>query len=82
MRSDRAEYYTEPDPGLLSFITTVWNTAPGFLVELAETVFGQDSGPGFEWVILDNGSDREDTREALVRIAENPAVSTVPNGKE
>jgi glycosyltransferase involved in cell wall biosynthesis len=74
MRSDRAAYYTDPDPGLLSFITTVWNTAPGFLVELAETVFGQDSGPGFEWVILDNGSDREDTREALARIAENPAV--------
>jgi glycosyltransferase involved in cell wall biosynthesis len=74
MLHDRAPYYMNADPALLSFITPVWNTPPHFLDELAATVFGQDSGPGFEWVILDNGSDQAETRTALARIAENPAV--------
>ena len=74
MLGDRSVYYTDADPALLSFITTVWNTAPRLLHELAETVFGRDSGSGFEWVILDNGSDQAETRETLARIAENPAV--------
>jgi glycosyltransferase involved in cell wall biosynthesis len=74
MVADRADCYAEPDPSLLSFITPVWDTPAHYLHELAETVFAQDSGPGFEWVILDNGSTRAETRAELARIADNPAV--------
>jgi O-antigen biosynthesis protein len=77
MLEDRTAMYTDADPGLLSFITPVWNTAPQFLAELAESVFGQDSGPGFEWVILDNGSTNIETRSLLTRIAKNPAVQLI-----
>jgi O-antigen biosynthesis protein len=74
MVADRANSYNKGGPSLVSFITTVWDTPPHYLCELAETVFGQDSGPGFEWVVLDNGSTQTETRTALARIAENPAV--------
>jgi len=74
MVAERKALYTDADPSLLSFITPVWNTAPQFLFELAYTVLGQDSGSNFEWVILDNGSDKAETREALKLIASHPAV--------
>jgi glycosyltransferase involved in cell wall biosynthesis len=74
MLADRADCYTEADPSLVSLITTVWDTHPNYLRELAQTVFAQDSGHGFEWVVLDNGSSRPETRAELARIAENPAV--------
>jgi glycosyltransferase involved in cell wall biosynthesis len=74
MLADRADCYTESDPKLVSLITTVWDTPPNYLRELAQTVFAQDSGHGFEWVVLDNGSSRRETRAELARIAENPAV--------
>ncbi|MEO8519716.1 MAG: glycosyltransferase [Acidobacteriota bacterium] len=63
-----------PDPGLLSLITTAWNTEPRFLEYLAASVFQQDGDPPFEWVIIDNGSDRDDTRRCLSEIASHPAV--------
>jgi O-antigen biosynthesis protein len=74
MLSDRAAEYKDADPGLLSFITPVWNTPPDFLGALATTVFGQDSGAGFEWLILDNDSVAPETRAVLAHIAENPTV--------
>jgi glycosyltransferase involved in cell wall biosynthesis len=66
--------FAAADPHLVGFITAVCNTEPALLAELAEAVFGQDSGPGFEWVILDNASRRDDTRAVLNEIARNPAV--------
>jgi len=74
MLAERAALYASPAPQLLSFITPVWNTASRFLFELAETVLGQDSGCEFEWLILDNGSDSAETRQALAAIADHPAV--------
>ena len=77
MLQDRAAIYLGADPGMLSFITPVWNTDPQFLAELAESVFGQDSGPGWEWVILDNGSTNLETRSVLASIAKSPAVKLI-----
>jgi glycosyltransferase involved in cell wall biosynthesis len=61
-------------PGLLSFITAAYNTAPAFVQELAAAVFAQDGGTDFEWLILDNGSTDAGTREALRVISMHPAV--------
>jgi O-antigen biosynthesis protein len=55
--------------GLLSFVTTVYNTAPTFLDELASSIFLQDGDMQFEWLILDNGSTAEETRTKLQDIA-------------
>jgi O-antigen biosynthesis protein len=72
---DRRPYYQICEKNFLSFITTIWNTEPEFLAKLAEAVFGQDSGSEtFEWVILDNGTDREETRKIIERIATHPSV--------
>ena len=62
------------EPGLLSFITSAYNTDPLFLEELATSMFLQDGGMHFEWLILDNGSTNEGTCAALRSIAEHPGV--------
>lgn len=51
-----------------SFLTTVFNTDPRFLDELAETVFAQTYG-NFEWILLDNGSTAPGTIGTLAAIA-------------
>jgi O-antigen biosynthesis protein len=61
-------------PGLLSFVTTAYNTDPLFLEELGDSVFLQDGGMHFEWLILDNGSTEESTRRALARLARHSCV--------
>ncbi|MGY4350480.1 glycosyltransferase involved in cell wall biosynthesis [Bradyrhizobium sp. GM7.3] len=61
-------------PGLLSFVTTAYNTDPRFLEELGNSVFLQDGGMHFEWLILDNGSTEDGTRRTLVRLARHPGV--------
>ncbi|MET4608340.1 glycosyltransferase involved in cell wall biosynthesis [Bradyrhizobium sp. JR4.1] len=61
-------------PGLLSFVTTAYNTDPRFLEELSNSVFRQDGGMHFEWLVLDNGSTEEGTRRALARLARHPGV--------
>jgi len=73
----RRDQYPKCDSSLFSFVTTVWNTAPQFVAELAESVFGQDGGAEFEWIILDNGTSRADTRALLKEIANHPAVRLV-----
>ena len=62
------------EPGLISFITTVWNTAPAFLDVLAESVRIQAGGTKFEWYVLDNGTTRVDTRAFLSKLAKEPYV--------
>ena len=62
------------EPGLLSFLTPVWNTPPQFLEGLSASVFRQDGGTDFEWFILDNGSTKAATREALTHIGTHPCV--------
>ena len=72
--SERREAYRNADPTLISFVTTLWNTNPDYVAALAECVFGQDSGTEFEWIILDNGTTAEKTREILQSLARHPAV--------
>jgi O-antigen biosynthesis protein len=61
-------------PGLLSFVTSAYNTDPRFLEELGNSVFLQDGGMHFEWLILDNGSTEEGTCRALARLARHRGV--------
>jgi hypothetical protein len=70
----RESMSARPTPGLLSFITTVFDTKPEYLFELAACVFDQDGGTAFEWFILDNGSSDPSTIAALRQIAEHPCV--------
>jgi glycosyltransferase involved in cell wall biosynthesis len=72
---DRDDFYPEPEPGLVSLLTPLWNTDPVFVTELAESVFGQDLGPGAEWIILDNGTTRADTRALLEQLATRADVT-------
>ena len=60
--------------GLLSFVTSAYNTDERFLEELAVSVFQQDGGTDFEWFILDNGSENDSSRNALKTIANHPCV--------
>ena len=70
----RLSVHPPADASIFSFLTTVWNTKPEYLYELAETVFAQNSGTAFEWIILDNGSKDGETRAALKDIARHPSV--------
>lgn len=74
---ERKPLYDDPEPGLLSFLTTVWNTDPRYVAELAESVFAQDCGTGFEWILLDNGSVRADTIALLAELERHPCVRLV-----
>lgn len=64
----------EQQPGLFSLVTTVFDTKPEYLVELADSVFMQDGGTNFEWLILDNGSTRGETTETLRHLSGHPCV--------
>ena len=71
-----AKYRALPEPGLLSFLTPVWNTPPQYLRALAESIFRQNGDPPFEWVVLDNGSTDEATIAFLDRhLAPHPKVA-------
>ncbi|WP_434151170.1 glycosyltransferase [Methylocaldum gracile subsp. desertum] len=70
----RREGGYQQEPGLLSFVTSAYNTDPVFLEELASSVFLQDGGTQFEWLILDNGSTNKSTRDALQKLARHPCV--------
>ena len=65
------------EAGLLSFVTSAYNTDPVFLKELASSMFSQDGGMHFEWLILDNGSTTAETRTALQEIAVDSRVRLV-----
>jgi glycosyltransferase involved in cell wall biosynthesis len=70
----RREGEYQQEPGLLSFVTSAYNTDTVFLEELGSSVLLQDGGMQFEWLILDNGSTNEDTRHALQELARHPGV--------
>ena len=75
IQARRDRYRPKNEPGLLSFITTVWNTPPEFLKPLAQGLMAQAGKLDFEWVLLDNGSTSAATREALDRIVSRyPAI--------
>ncbi len=62
--------------GLLSLITSAYDTKPEYLEALARTVFRQ-TWPRFEWVLVDNGSTDAGTRAALATIGRDPRVRLV-----
>jgi hypothetical protein len=70
----RAAYPAGASPGLLSLLTPAWNTDPGQLQALADSIFAQADAPPFEWLIHDNGSSDPRTRAALDALARHPAV--------
>ncbi|HET7218702.1 MAG TPA: glycosyltransferase [Vicinamibacterales bacterium] len=68
-----SEYPADGEDGLFSLLTTVFDTSALYIDTLAASVFGQ-TWTGFEWVILDNGSQAPATRAALERLARDPRV--------
>ena len=73
--ADRQQLYpANQEPGLLSFVSTVWNTPPAFLDILARSMEAQEGGHDFEWYILDNGCTRPDVVAFLAELAERPYV--------
>jgi glycosyltransferase involved in cell wall biosynthesis len=65
----RKAYQARREPGLLSFLTTVWNTPVQFLKPLAESLFCQADEYDFEWVLLDNGSAQQETVDYVAELA-------------
>jgi glycosyltransferase involved in cell wall biosynthesis len=56
IRSRGAVYTREPEPGLFSVLTAVWNGSPTeYLTALANSIIGQNESGNCEWIILDNG---------------------------
>lgn len=73
--AERSTRFPCPEhPGLISFLTTVWNTPAKFLAPMAESVLDQSPHRSFEWVLLDNGSTAPDTLRELARIARDSRV--------
>lgn len=69
-----AKYTATPERGLLSILTTVYDTPAPFLRELAASVAAQ-TWRDYEWILLDNGSRSPETRDALRAIAADPRVT-------
>ena len=69
------EYPAKGDLKLFSIITSVYDTPPKFLNEMAASVFAQDFP--FQWAICDNGSKNTETRRILKQIAKDPRVKLV-----
>jgi hypothetical protein len=74
VRQRKAMYASPPSKDLFSLITPVYDTPPRFLRAMAASVFAQDY-PWFEWVIVDNGSTRSETRRVLQRLRRDPRVT-------
>ena len=73
--AERAHLYSgEVAPGLLGFITTVFDTPPEYLERLTQDLIAQDVEGTFRWWVLDNGSRDAGTRQALDRIESLPWV--------
>jgi glycosyltransferase involved in cell wall biosynthesis len=75
----RHEYVARPEPALLSFVTSVWDTPLEYLTVLAESILGQDFGAGetFEWVITDNGSTNPDVCRYLQELTRHDFIRLV-----
>jgi Glycosyl transferase family 2 len=65
---------SDRDSGLLSFLTPVYDTPGQFIDELAHDLFTQDCQTEFEWIVVDNGSKRPDTIDALRRLESRSGV--------
>jgi glycosyltransferase involved in cell wall biosynthesis len=72
----REQYTADPEPSLLSFVTSAWDTPVEFLEILAESIIRQDCSV-FEWVIADNGSSSTPTRAYLEKLAGHELIRVV-----
>ena len=75
----RPHYSPIPEPGLLSFVTSAYNTPPEFLEKLVDSVLSQDFGLGhtFDWVIVDNGSTLDATKSCIAGLDNRTFVKVV-----
>jgi glycosyltransferase involved in cell wall biosynthesis len=60
----------EAPPPRVSVICPVYNTAPDLLEAAARSVLEEASGRVCELILVDDGSDRRDTRDAMQRLAD------------
>ena len=67
-------YQTAPEPGLLSLITSAWNTPASYLDALATSVMSQWGHRDFEWIVLDNGSTNPESIAFLGGLTQYPQV--------
>jgi glycosyltransferase involved in cell wall biosynthesis len=74
-------YKAVHEPGLLSFVTSVWNTPVEYLDVLARSLLEQCDSSVCEWIILDNGSTSAETVAYLEGLQKHPQVklSRVPD---
>jgi glycosyltransferase involved in cell wall biosynthesis/SAM-dependent methyltransferase len=71
----KTHYPARGEKGLLSFITTAWNTPVPYLDAACQSLLRSQSVPEFEWVLLDNGSTETETRRYLQdQAAKDPRV--------
>jgi glycosyltransferase involved in cell wall biosynthesis len=74
----RGRYPARGQSGLLSFITTVWNTPVAYLHEACDSLLHNQTVKEFEWVLLDNGSTSQQTRDYLpAHAATDPRVKFI-----
>lgn len=59
-----------------TFVTSAYDTKPGFLRELAATIAAQDA-PGASWTLVDNGSKDAATRACLDELGTLPRTRLV-----
>ncbi|HEY7210247.1 MAG TPA: glycosyltransferase [Bryobacteraceae bacterium] len=78
----RREIYThEPEPGLFSILTAVWDGSPvRYLRALANRIAEQNASGACEWVLLDNGCTKPEIRAYLHSLANLPWVKLVHGG--
>jgi glycosyltransferase involved in cell wall biosynthesis len=84
MASKRAEQYVAvPEHGLLSLVTSAYNTPPEFLRTLAASVLQQDFGLGdtVDWLIVDNGSTLRETVECIDSLTSHGFVRVIRIGE-
>jgi len=67
-------YPRSREPGLLSYLTTVWDTDATFLDALAGSLLPQLKSHEHEWVLLDNGSSAPATLRSLRALRGRPGV--------
>lgn len=65
---------------VLSFVTPVFNTPPGYLDDLHASLVRQKTR-NFEWILSDDGSTRDDTRAWLSAREKDDAIRIVYNDR-
>jgi hypothetical protein len=70
-RARRGAYPCSRQQGLFSVLTCAYDTPPEYLRIMGESLLAQ-TYRDFEWILLDNGSTRAETRAVLAELARDP----------